>query len=160
MPCDHEAPYAALVDRLQSKCAPYIRRPVGRKILGFDAIPIDQQPCMFVVATHQTPVVSGPMSAPWKLGAVIVIYATATDEPESSAETDINNILTQIDAALGLQPNETAFASNNPGQFIQHWTTLGGKVRQATPGPVEMMDGADARQGIAVMHVEMDTAAL
>jgi hypothetical protein len=154
MSLDHEAPYVALCERLQLFCGPYLKWPVRRRDPSFDSIAPENQPAMFVLATHQTPTVArNQMPAVWTLGAMVVIYATATDDPESSAEPDINTIVSKIDAALLRQSTETPTLL--PGPTLQMWTTLGGTVQSAVPGAVVMVGGQDAKQGIAVMQIEM-----
>jgi hypothetical protein len=154
MALDHEAPYVALCDRLQLFCGPYLRTPITRRDPSYDNVPPENQPAMFIVATHQTPSSArNQMPAVWTLGALVIVYATATDDPGSSAEPDLNNILTKIDAALLRQTTETPTIL--PGPTLAFWTTLGGTVQSAIPGPVEVVGGSDAKQGIALMQIEM-----
>ena len=152
MAIDHEACYAALATRLQTYCAQYIKIPVSRKIISYDQVPQESMPCIFSVATHQSPRVDGPLSAVWTLGAAIVIYARADVDPNASAETEINTLLGRIEAALEKQSDETSMV---PGQTQQHWTTLGGTVLFIHPGTIEMELGAQGNQGIAIFPVDM-----
>lgn len=152
MAIDHEAPYKALAERIQTYCRDYISRPVQRRPLSFDELGQAEQSAIVVLATQQTPRLGGPESAIWTLSAAVMIYARADADPGSSAEPLLNKLIGLVITALERQVDETSMA---PGQQVQQWTTLGGKVQWAHPGVIAIVDGAVGNEGIALVPVEM-----
>lgn len=152
MAIDHEAPFAALASRIQTYCREFISRPVSRRLLSWDQIGQAEKTAIAVVAISHSPGVGGPESAIWTLTAAVVIYSRADADPGSSAEPSLNRVIGSIESALERQSDETVIG---PGQQIQRWTTLGGTVVWARPGPVEMEAGSVGNEGLAIMTVEM-----
>ena len=153
MAVDHEAPYAALESRLQLYVKDYLAIPVSRKLKSFDQLGQGEHPALFVVATTQTPVVSGPAKAYWNFKALVFVYARGDTDPGASAESALNLIVSKVEAALERQTTEAGLFY--PGQQLQHYTTLGGVVQQAIPGNVLIETGAQGNEGIAVMEIDM-----
>lgn len=152
MSIDHDAPYAALADRLQTYCRDYLQRPVSRKLISWDQLGQAEQAAICVVGSRHIPKLDGPVPVAWTIEALVVIYARADADPGSSAAFLLNKLIGRVEAALQRQPDETAIS---PGQQLQAWTTLGGTVLRAHPGPVEIDEGNQTNEGIAVMTVEM-----
>ena len=152
MAIDHEAPYAALADRVQVYCRDSLATPVRRRLISWDQIGQAEQAAICVVADTQSPRVDGPASAIWTLNALVVIMARADADPSSSAEPILNKLIGVVESALERQTDETAIG---PGQQMQRWTTLGGAVVQAWPVGVEIDDGSQGGEGIAIVHVSM-----
>jgi len=152
MAIDHEAPFAALTERVQLYCRDSLASPVRRRLISWDQIGQAEQAAVCVIATRHSPRVDGPAPAIWTLEASVVIYARADADPSSSAEPILNQLIGKIEAALERQSDETVIG---PGQQIQRWTTLGGAVVAAIPGQVEIDDGAQGNEGIAIFAVEL-----
>lgn len=152
MSIDHEAPMRALAERVQTYCRDYIARPVSRRQISFDQLGQAEQAAIMVVANSHTAMIDGPAPAQWIINASIVVLARADADPSSSAEPILNKVIGAIESALERQPDETAIS---PGQQIQRWTTLGGVVQWAQPESVELADGSQGNEGIAVFNVNM-----
>jgi len=152
MPIDHEAPLRALAERLQTYCGSYLGRPVTRRLITWDQLGAAEKAAICVVGLVHSPKVGGPEGALWTITAGIYVYARADADPGSSAEPILNELVGKIEAALERQPNE---ATLGPGQMVQKWSTLGGAVQWAQPSLVEIDDGSQGNEGIALVTVDM-----
>ena len=157
MAVDREGAMAALVARLQSKVGSSLAVPVKRRLLTYSALGTAEQPCMCVIAEDDSLASDGPEPSKPTMRVAVLIYARADADPTASAETALFAIVGAIDNALRASPADlpdgTILA---PGQMVQAWTNLGGKVVWAKPGGIVKYDsGQTEDQGIAEYPIDL-----
>jgi len=142
------AAYAALYTRILTMTGVQF---FSRRIKTVDQLSAKQQPAVFVIAGSSTPEVNS-MGQPgvWRLRADIYVVAPP-DQTGTAPEATLLGLVDQIDGLLLLRTTES-----RPSFHDQSETTLGNVVLKAyVSGPIEIDEGLDGEQGVALVPVEM-----
>lgn len=143
-----EAAYAALYTRLLTMTGVQF---FSRRLKAFDQMSAKHQPAVFLVAGASTPRVdSSGQPEVWLLSASVYVI-TPPDQTGTSPEATLLGLVDQIDGLLDLKTTERGAAMRDQAQ-----TTLGNVVLKAyVSGPIEIDEGLDGEQGIALVPIEM-----
>lgn len=151
MACDREAIMAALFERIASSHA---WATSSRRLRIWQDVPASEQPAVFVTAGSQSTQYSDRGNPPISLLRATVYVYSRHDDPTQTPETQMNDLISAVEAALEKQPTEQAGPLGAPGGGWS--TTLGGLVVYArVDGDVETDEGALGDQAVAIIPVVM-----
>jgi hypothetical protein len=144
MAADREALFIALERRLRDRL-PAVKN-FWRRYRDFDEVSKDQQPCLLMVGTDQTPDQSPGLPTKWTIGIDVLIYLRNDPNPSASPDTQINAYVGAVETALERQPDDPQDA----------WTTTLGRICQHIwiSGPVKIWDGSAGDQAIVLIPLE------
>lgn len=159
MALDREALFVALFARLQTSVGSIVKS-YSRRWASWDDAPPTMQPALLLLKGPEKverPVRGGPLL--WRLTAHILVYAKDDGTGEAVPDTLLNQILTAIEAALEVQPDEATAVG---AQYLARrdvppaGTTLGGlcETCQMT-GTVETYAGTQGHDGMIDLEVEI-----
>lgn len=153
MALDREALTVALFERL--KAALPMLKFSDRRAMGWDQVP-DQPALILVKENEQATSVKGQPTV-WVLSFSAVVYMQNSEDPTVSPETQQNQILQAVEAALERTKGEQALAN---AAFMDTpddpRTTLGGLCSHAwINGTVDSDGGAMGRQGLLMIPIEI-----
>lgn len=145
---DIDAIYQALFDRVSDSLAGTLKLATRRSEHFESSL---SQPAMLMLASDVQPTQTKGLPITWRLGAKFVFYLKATDGL-ASPETPLLSLVAQLEAALQRQWDEAAVPDSD------EWgTSLGGLVSSIQMTNVELEQGIDGGQGIAIVDVVMVT---
>ena len=145
---DTDAIYQALFDRLQAELAGSVKL-FTRRAEHFESTLT--QPALLLLASEITPDQEKGLPPRWRLGAKVVVYLKAV-ENQQSPETPLLSIVGQLEAALQRKATEGGVSDDDD------WgTTLGGLVSSIHLSRVELEQGIDGGQGVAIVDLVMVT---
>jgi len=161
MAAQREAIFAALFARLQARVTGV--KVFSRKLTSFDDVAAADQPAVFLVKGNEDPTPKQGFLPLWKLHADIVVFCRNDASPDAPPSVQLNDLLTDIEAALERQPSEGPIADapfpNTPGGS-SFGTSLGGLCSHCwIAGTVEVGEGAIGDQAIAIIPIEILTTA-
>ena len=145
---DIDSIYQALFDRLQTELAGTVKL-FTRRAEHFESTLT--QPAMLLLASDVQPAQEKGLPPRWRLGAKVVFYLKAV-ETQQSPETPLLAILAQLEAALQRKSDEGGVSDGDD------WgTSLGGLVSSIQLTNVDLEQGIDGGQGVAVVDLVMVT---
>jgi len=155
---DTEAIWAALTDRLKENASGFNR--VSRRRRDWS---IEECPVLMVLddSGDEDPVSDPSAPAPvWRLGGELIILARTQDTDEQPT-AKLNDLVKNVREALERKPTDPigsgAFYGNG---HVQHYTNLGGLIREFSISKVEKGSGEATGKAVAKITIQMETVAL
>lgn len=146
---NHEPICAALLARFKQKLNTKIKT-FTRQFATFDQLPADAQPALLQVLMRALGQSTNGEPTKWTLYFGVTLLArTGTEDKDKTAETELNELIAGVAAALRRQDDEP------PMKEPEH-TTLGGLVEYAfINGAVEYVPGEAGEQSFAIVPIEV-----
>jgi hypothetical protein len=110
----------------------------------------EDQPALLLLADNYVTRIERGRPAVWTLNMAVIIYVRAK-EADESPETQLNDLIDQVETALQRQASEAITDMSNP-----YSTTLGGLCsRCQVTGPIDLIPGEVGGQAAAMIPVEV-----
>jgi len=165
MALDREVLFDALFKRLSA--VPGLRT-AARKFKPLASIAVSDMPAMFMMKGGETCKPRRGLPPVWLLEADLLIYIQHQDGPNSPGpSTELNNIITGIEAALEMTPQELAAMDADPNipddayreiKANSYGTTLGGLCSHCfISGTIQTDEGSLSDQAAAAIPIEILT---
>jgi hypothetical protein len=153
MAIDHEAPYTALFQRLQSDVIGLVT--MSEKLKHWENVEPPAQPALFMALSDQTPINAFGLPPRWLLEAELYLYVHSDpDDAQDIPRKRINVLIKSIEEGMEWRPADLAGTGQNRGEE-RHQTTLGGLVQYAWISGIQIAEGVAVGQSAARFTVEM-----